>query len=155
MSLAIVRSGTWEWALFFHVLGALLLVGGLFTVAVTAVLADRRRQLESTIALRRLSLRAFLFLVIPSFVLMRVAAEWVRSEDGFADDTDWIGIGYMISDAGVLVLVVLGILAWRSLRQAERRGQTTPLIARTFTVLAPLYLLALLVAVWAMTTKPD
>jgi hypothetical protein len=155
MMLAIVRSGAWEWALFFHVLGALLLVGGVVLVSVAAVTSARDLPVDSAVALRRLGFRALLFVVIPSFVLMRLAAEWVRSEDGFADDTEWIGIGYMVSDAGVVVLIALALLGWRSLRHAERTGRAVSLVARANAVLAPAYLLALLIAVWAMTTKPD
>jgi hypothetical protein len=136
MILALVREGAWEWALFFHVTGSLVLIGslGLFVAA-------------SASGLTRLAFRTVLLAVIPSFVLMRVSAEWVRSEDPFPDDLDWIDLGYVISDAGVVVLVALAVLAFFGAR--GRR-----FAARAQAVVAPLYLVALLVAVWAMTTKP-
>ena len=138
MTLALMRDGAWEWALFFHVTGALVLIGALALF----VAASFR-------GLRRLAFRTMLVAVIPSFLVMRITAEWVRSEDPFPDDLGWIGLGYVISDAGVLVLIALAVLAWLS----SRRG--AGLAARIQTIVGPLYLVALLVAVWAMTTKPD
>jgi hypothetical protein len=134
--LAIVRDGAWEWALFVHVAGALVLIGslGLFVAA-------------SAAAMTRLAFRTILLAVIPSFILMRLSSEWVRSEDPFPDDQDWIDLGYVISDAGVVVLVALAVLAFFG-----ARGRRFALRAQT--VVAPLYLVALLVAVWAMSAKP-
>lgn len=151
---ALVRSGPWEWALLFHVLGALLLVGGMVLVAFTALATGRSAQ-PAALVLRRLAFRVLVLVVIPSFVLMRVTAEWVRSEDAFPDDTGWIGIGNVVSDAGLPVLLALTSLAWLSARRAASGRETGTLVARASAVLGPLYLLALLVAVWAMTTKPD
>jgi hypothetical protein len=138
LTLALIRDGTWEWALFFHVTGALVLIGAL-ALFVAATFGG----------LRRLAFRTMLFAVIPSFILMRGSAEWVRSEDPFQDELDWLTIGYLISDAGVIVVIALAVLAWLS----SRRG--AGIAARIQAVLGPAYLVALLVAVWAMTTKPS
>lgn len=153
--LAIVRSGNWEWALFFHVLGALVLVGGMTLVVTAALAAARTDRLEGSFALRRLTFRTLVFFVLPSFVLMRGTAEWVRTEDGFADDVTWINLGYIVTDMGLLVLLALLVLGWRSARAAARGDVRAPLSGRILSVLAALYLVALLVAMWAMTTKPD
>jgi uncharacterized membrane protein len=156
--LALVRSGGWEWALLFHVLGAFLTVGGMTLVSAAAIAAGR----SGSFPLRRLAFRALLLVVLPAFILMRVAAEWVRSEDPFPDDLGWIGVGYIVTDAGVVVLLAMLVLGWlnaRVARRAEPPDHATepraPVSTRILSVLAPLYLLALLVAVWAMTTKPD
>jgi uncharacterized membrane protein len=156
--LALVRSGAWEWALLFHVLGAFLTIGGMTLVSAVALAAGRSGSLE----LRRLTFRALLVVVLPAFVLMRVAAEWVRSEDPFPDDLGWLGVGYIVTDAGVVLLLAMLVLGWlnaRAARRAEPRDHAAapraPFTTRILAVLAPLYLLALLVAVWAMTTKPD
>lgn len=152
--LALVRSGNWELALFFHVLGALLLIAGMALVVSATLFAGRSRDPLGAVAFRRLTWKTLVLLVLPSFVLMRATAEWVRTEDGFADDLTWINIGYMVTDMGAVVLLALLFLGWRSARTGER-GETRPLSARILSVLAPLYLVALLVAMWAMTTKPD
>ena len=152
--LALVRSGPWEWALLFHVLGALILIGGLALVVATSLAAERA-QAGSSLALRRLTFRTLVLVVVPSYLLMRISAEWVRSEDAFPDDTAWLDVGYIVTDAGILVLLALLVLGWLSARRAARGDTGTPVSARIVSVLAPLYLVALLVAVWAMTTKPD
>lgn len=154
MMLAIMRSGTWEWALFFHVLGALVLIGSVAVVSAAPLVAGRGRP-DGAVALRRLAFRTLLFLVVPSFVLLRATAEWVRGEDGFADEVAWINVGYIVTDAGLIVLLVLIFLGWRSARAAARSEGGPPLSGRILSVVAPLYLVALLVALWAMTTKPD
>ena len=154
--LTIVRSGAWEWALLFHVTGALVLVGGMVLLVVAALTAERHDSPESILTLRRLGLRTLLVVVVPAFVLMRVSAEWVRSEDAFADDVGWIGMGYVVSDLGLVVLIALTLLSWRSVRGAFANGGTRRNVAaRAYTVLASVYLLALLATTWAMTTKPD
>ncbi len=154
MTLALLRSPGWEWALLFHVVGALLLVGGMTLVTVVAVRGTLSAASERAVALRRLGLRAMLFLVIPSFLLTRISGEWVRSQDAFPDDQAWIDIGYTVTEPGALIIAAATLLAWRATRTAERTGSTTSLSGRLFAVLPALYLVALLVAVWAMTTKP-
>jgi hypothetical protein len=120
-----------------------------------AFAAERSDRPDGALALRRLTFRTLLFLVVPSFVLLRATAEWVRGEDGFADDVAWIAVGYIVTDAGLIVLLALVFLGWRSARSAARSEGGTPLSGRILSVVASLYLFALLVATWAMTTKPD
>ena len=151
--LALVRDSGWELALFFHVLGALLLTGGLALVTLLAFAARRQTDAEALARWRRTILRTLLFLVVPAYLLTRIAAEWVRSEDAFPDDETWIDIGYLVTDIGLLVLVALLLFAWRSSRLATR-GIESRIAPRAVQVLAPLYLAALVVAVWAMSTKP-
>jgi 4-amino-4-deoxy-L-arabinose transferase-like glycosyltransferase len=141
---AIVRPDAWNLPLFVHVLGAVLLVGTL--VVVLAVSAGAARGGESVAVLSRLSFRALLIGVLPSYIVMRAGAEWVASEEAVGDPT-WVGIGYMTSDVGLLLTLIAIGLAWR----ASRRGTS----ARAVTVLAAVLLLAFAVAIWAMTTKPD
>jgi hypothetical protein len=153
--LAILRTGAWEWALFFHVLGALLLVGSVLMVSVAAVASLRSQTAEPAVALRRVGFRTLAFVVVPSYLLTRLTAEWVRSEDAFPDDMAWIDIGYIVTDSGLILLVALLVLGWFSLRQVRGGASARTVLARAYAVVAPLYLVALLVAVWAMTAKPD
>ena len=154
LPLAILRSADWEWALLFHVLGAFLVVGAIAAVVALALAAERSEAVDEAAALRTLALRVLLLAVLPSYVLMRVTAEWVRSEDPYPDDLTWLGIGYIVTDVGVPLLVVVTILAWLGARRTRRDGTLHPLTARIALALAGIYLLALLVAAWAMTTKP-
>ena len=153
--IAIVRSGSWEVALLFHVLGAFLLVGAMALVVTATLASGRAAGPASVVASRRLVFRILLFVAVPSFLLMRLTAEWVRTEAPFPDDAAWMGVGYLVTDAGVLVLLALVILGWLSVRRARRGGVGPSFATRALAVLAPLYLVALLVVTWAMTTKPD
>jgi hypothetical protein len=86
---------------------------------------------------------------------MRVGAEWIYSKEGFGDeDPDWIGIGYITADLGLLLLLITLIvtgIANRRLRGAE--GGTSTL-ARVGAVLTSILLAAYVVAMWAMSAKP-
>ncbi len=131
--------------LFVHVLGATLLFGAL--LAVTTLAFASTRIVEHGPLLRRLAFTVMLAGVWPSYVLMRVGAQWVLSHEGLDDDPPgWVGVGFLVSDAGILVLLVLTLLGWLGLRR--------PRLGMWFAGLAAIYLLALGVAVFAMSAKP-
>jgi hypothetical protein len=147
--LAIARPDSWDLPLFVHVAGAMLLVGMLVVVLVASAGALRRG--DGAAALARLSFRSLLLGVLPAYLVMRVGAEWIASEQAVGDPT-WVGIGYATADGGLLFTIVAIVLAWR----ASRRGAEGPGgMGRAVVVLAGLLLLAFLVAVWAMTAKPS
>jgi uncharacterized membrane protein len=149
----LIRYSEWETPLFFHVLGAMLLVGGMFVVSAALVLAWRAKDEGDAAALTRFAYRALFFLVLPAFLLMRIAAQWVLSKSPWDGDDDqtWIGLGFLISDIGALLLIVSLVVAGIRLRRADSGGGTS---ARVVTVVTLLLLAAYLVAIWAMTTKP-
>jgi hypothetical protein len=147
--LAIARPDSWDLPLFVHVAGAMLLVGALTVVLVASAAALRRG--DGTAALARLSFRSLLLGVLPAYIVMRIGAEWIASEEAVGDPT-WVGIGYMTADGGLLLTLIAIVLAWR----AARRGPDGPGgMGRAVVVLAAVLLLAFLVAVWAMTAKPS
>jgi hypothetical protein len=147
--LAIARPDSWNLPLFVHVAGAMLLVGALVVVLVASAGALRRG--DGTAALARLSFRSLLLGVLPAYIVMRIGAEWIASEEAVGDPT-WVGIGYATADGGLLLTIVAIVLAWR----AARRGADGPGgMGRAVVVLAGVLLLAFLVAVWAMTAKPS
>ena len=154
MAVAIVRPLEWEWALLVHLLGAFLLVGAMVAVVIAALASTRAAEAEAAVVPARVGFRTLLFVVWPSFIVMRLAAEWVRSESGYPDEADWIGIGYIVSDAGLLVLLVLTLPGWLGLRRLRQGGLARPVTLRILAVLASVYLAALMVAIWAMTAKP-
>jgi hypothetical protein len=93
---------------------------------------------------------------IPAYIVMRVGAEWAASKEHLGDSKDaWVGIGYLVSDAGVLLLVVATICAGVAAKRARgaEDGSGTGLVT-TALALSSLVLVGALVAVWAMTTKP-
>jgi hypothetical protein len=149
MMVAVVRPDSWDLPLFLHVAGAMLLVGAL--VVVVATMAAALRSGDGVEVLTRLGFRTLLIGVIPAYLLMRVGAEWIASEENVPDDVGWIGIGYGVADGGLLLTLIAAVLAWR----AARRGAAGPGgLGRAVFVLAAVLILAYGVAIWAMTTKP-
>jgi hypothetical protein len=146
---AAIRPDSWDFPLFVHVAGAMLLVGALGVVAATSAAALRRG--DGVEVLTGLAFRTLLIGVIPAYILMRAGAEWIASEEDVPSDIDWIGIGYSVADGGLLLTLIAAVLAWR----AARRGAAGPGAAgRLVLVLAAVLILAYGVAIWAMAAKP-
>ena len=152
--LGAIRADSVNFPLFLHVLGAMLLVGTLLGVGL-AIAIDWRRQ-DGTTGLTRLGLRTLLLGVVPAYVLMRIGAQWTESRENLPEpvvDSTWLGIGYITADAGavlILLSVILAAIGLRRLRDGRGGG-----LARAVGVISILLLAAYVVAVWAMTTKPD
>jgi hypothetical protein len=139
-------------ALLVHVLGATVLVGGLVTAA--AALAFARGEAQ----LLRLGYRALLVIAMPGYVLMRIGAQWVYSKEHWDDVPDkfvptWLGIGYLVADAGAVVLLAALIVGGIGVRRM-REGKGTGLLKATL-VLSLVLLAADVVAIWAMAGKPN
>jgi hypothetical protein len=150
MSLAAVRPDEWNLPLLVHVLGAMVFVGVL--AAVVVVLAVAARSDDRAGALR-LAFRTLLIGGLPSYIVMRGAADWVASEEDVPDDVTWINIGYMVTDIGLLVLIAITVLAGLAARRA-RRGDEPGGLVRPATVLTLVLIAGYAVALWAMTAKP-
>ncbi|MGI9111727.1 MAG: hypothetical protein ACR2GT_05980 [Gaiellaceae bacterium] len=150
--LAAIRPDSVNLPLFLHVLGAMLLMGSLLAVAVATALGWRRS--DDAAGLARFSLLTLLLGVVPSYVLMRIGAQWTEAEQSYPDDfaPAWIGVGYITADGGAFLTIVSIVLAAVGLRRL-RRGDGIRL-ARAVGVISILLLAAYLVAVWAMTAKP-
>ncbi len=146
--LAAIRPDAVNLPLFLHVLGAMLLVGCLFAVAFATMLG---RAPDRAPGMARFGLKTLLLGVLPSYILMRVGAQWVEAEQDYPDDFDpaWIGIGYITADIGALLILISAILAGVGLRRGNVR------LARIVGVVSVILLAAFLVAVWAMTAKPS
>jgi hypothetical protein len=131
--------------LFVHVLGATLLFGALLAVT-TLAYASTRIEAQGPM-LRRLAFTVMLAGVWPAYVVMRIGAQWVLSHEGLDNDPPgWVGVGFVVSDVGILVLLALTVLGWLGLRR--------PRLGGWFAGLASIYLVALGVAVFAMSAKP-
>jgi hypothetical protein len=147
MMLAVVRPDSWNFPLFLHVLGAIVLAGSTGAVTVLA-LATRKRSAQGPL-LSRLAFRTLIFVVAPSWIVMRVGAQLIANKE-FPDKTPgWVDVGLVVSEPGLILLIALGVLAWVSARRGGV-GRASMALA----ILAPVYLLALAVAWWAMSAKP-
>ena len=142
--LALLRPDSWNLPLFVHILGATILFGTTATVAITGFASRSRDDYREL--LRRVTSRTFLLGVIPAWVLMRVGAGWIAGKE-FPGDTKtpgWVDVGFIVSEPGALLLLVIGILL---LVRRQRVLLAVP-------VLAAIYVVALGVAWVAMSGKP-
>ena len=157
-ALATIRPDDWNVALFVHVLGAMIATGGLALSLAYLAGAWRSRSADSL----RAGFRALLYGAIPGYIVMRGAAQWIYSKEHLDDlptDPDWIGIGFIVTDAGLLFLLIATITSGVASRRALAGGggeaaQAGNASVRTTTVLVSLLLIAYVVAIWAMTAKP-
>jgi hypothetical protein len=149
--IAAIRPDDVNFPLFLHVLGAGLLVGMLFAVGFAVVLGWRRD--GDTLAFTRFGLRTLLIGVFPAYVLMRVGAEWTAAEEDLPGDPAWIGIGYITADAGAVFILISMILSGIGLVKLRKGGGVG--LGRAVGIISLLLLAAYIVAVWAMTAKPD
>ncbi len=140
--LAAIRPDSWNFPLFLHVLSAMVLVGAL-VLAVTAAAGENHR----------LAFRTLLFAAIPSWLVMRVTAQWLLSEEKLEEldpEPAWVGIGFMTSESTLLLLIAATVCAARARRRERGGGLRTATL-----VLLGIVLVAYVVAIWAMTTKPS
>ena len=149
--LATVRPDDWNFPLFLHVLGAMILVAGLVTGAAALFFA------RGDAKLLRLGFWSLMLVSFPGWVLMRLGAQWIYSKEGWdkvPDNLrpDWLGIGTAIADAGGLVLVITLIIGGIGVRRLDA-GNSSALLKATL-VLSVVLLAAYIVAVWAMAGKP-
>jgi hypothetical protein len=150
--LASVRPDGWNFPLFLHVLGAMILVGGLVAGASSLAFAKGENRLL------RLGYWSLLAVSLPGWILMRIGAQWIYSKEGWDDVPDkfipnWLDIGAVIADAGGLVLLVALVVGGIGMYRM-RDGKGSGLLKVTL-VLALVLLAAYVVAVWAMAGKPD
>jgi hypothetical protein len=150
--LAVVRPDSWNFPLFLHVAGAMALVASL-VVALWAIRIARERGDQPA---AQFAFRTLWRFTLPAYIVMRVGAQWIAGKEKLEDSDDaWIGIGFLTSDAGLLLLIIGLVLTGLMARRAKQgtsvagAGQL-----RAAGILAGILVLAYLVTIWAMTTKP-
>jgi hypothetical protein len=141
--LAILRPDSWDFPLFLHVLGATLVTGATAAAFILAVSSRRWPWMRLVLA------RTLLLATFPAWLLMRLAGEWINSRENIPDDPGWLGVGYIVGDGGLVLLVVAMILGAVSVRRPQRNWPVS-----TVAVLTGVYFVALIVAMVAMTGKP-
>jgi hypothetical protein len=151
--IALLRPDEWDFPLFVHVLGAMILVGGLLTGASTLAFA------RGETSFLQLGYWSLLAVALPGWVLMRIGAEWIYSEEDWdelpegVDEPGWLDAGFIIANFGGLVLLVTLVVGGVGVYQL-RAGRGAGLLKATL-VLALILLAAYVIAVWAMAGKPD
>jgi hypothetical protein len=142
--LALIRPESWNFPLFLHVLGATAVTGATAAAFVLAVSSRRWPWLRVVLA------RTMILVVFPAWVLMRLGGAWEDSRSSIGDGSTWLGIGYIVGDAGFVLLIVAMVLAAVGRRRPERGWPVSAVAAIT-----GVYLAALLVAMFVMTGKPS
>lgn len=160
---AAIRDGSVNFPLFLHVAGAMLLVGSLFTVAVSFALSRRAGAGAAGTArtdggLTRLTLKAVPYGVFPAYVLMRVGAQLTESAEDLpkeVEDSTWLGIGYITADLGALLVLASLIVAAIGLRRQRDGKGTGEGQARAVAIIGGLLVAVYIVTIWAMSAKPS
>lgn len=70
------------------------------------------------------------------------------------DPPSWIELGYAVSNPGLLLLIVATVLTGTGTRRTRRQAGGVTTLDRVATVLLAVSVVAYLMAIWAMTTKP-
>jgi hypothetical protein len=150
--LALIRDHNTILPLFLHIGGAMVLVGALALAAISLIAAWR----SGSPALIRRAYMALFYAALPGYIVFRAGAAWIADKEGLTDvkNVTWLDIGYSVSDMGAILLIASLVIGGISVRRMNRGGQPSPIAARIVTGLVSLVLIAYLVAVWAMTTKP-
>ncbi len=152
-ALAAIRPDSWNLPLLVHVVGAMVLVGGLLGSASALAYAGHQ------VTFLRLGYWSLLTVALPGWGVMRIGAQWIYSKEGWdelpegLDEPGWLTTGLIIADIGgpiLLVSLVVGGLAVYRLREGKGSG-----LLKATLVVSLVLLVAYVVAVWAMAGKPD
>jgi hypothetical protein len=147
--LAAIRPDSWNLPLFLHIAGATLTFGAVGTMAILSFAARGRVPGQAQL-LRRWALWTGLLAVVPAFLIMRIAAQWIADKEypGDAKTPGWLDVGFIVTEPGAILLLIMLILAWFAARRPSFRA------AAAVPWLASIYLVALGVAWFAMSAKP-
>ena len=154
----------YEVALFFHLLGVLLLAGGSTATAVLGIAASRTSTTRLIEQYTRLSATAERALIIPGAILLFAAGLWLVNEAGYGYGDGWLIAAYVIFAAAFTTgAFVLGpanmrvharaaVLLAEGTEESEelQRMAAAPLIA----ALGMLEHVAIVVFLWLMIAKP-
>jgi hypothetical protein len=150
--LAAIRPDEWNLPLFLHLIGAMVLVGAL--VLVVTSLAGARP--GGSVAAVRLGYRSLLLVALPAWLVTRVSAQWLASEENVDDDPPaWVDLGSTTTDTTFVLLVAATVCAGLAVRRVGREGGGGAGLQRAAVVLVGLSLVAYVVVIWAMATKPS
>jgi Kef-type K+ transport system membrane component KefB len=151
---AAIRPDDQSFALLLHLVGATVTFGALLTSATSLALA------RGDTRLLRLGYFSLLLVGLPGLILLRVAGGWLYSLQNWDDlpeefdEPTWLGIGFIVADGGgllfLLALALGGVGVYRL-----RNGKGGAGLLRVTMVIALILIVAYVVAVWAMTGKPN
>jgi hypothetical protein len=152
--LAAIRPDDQSFALLLHLVGATVVFGALLASATSLLLARGETRLL------RLGYFSLLLVGLPGLILMRLAGEWLYRQqqwdelpDQF-DEPTWLRIGFIVADwGGLLLLLALALGGIGIVRLRSGKGGAG--LLRATMVIALVLIVGYIVAVWAMTGKPN
>jgi hypothetical protein len=146
-----IRPDDFNIALFVHVLGAFTLVGTL-TLAAGYLFAARR---DGSLELTRLGYRTLLIGALPAYLVARIGAQWIADKEGLEDaDLAWVDVGYISTDAGLLVLIGATVAAGLAVRRAGSAEVGSGRGVAIAGWLVAFLIVVYAVVIWVMATKP-
>jgi hypothetical protein len=150
--LAAIRGSGQDFPVLLHIVGATVVFGALLASATSLALARGETRLL------RLGYFSLLLVGLPGLILLRLSAQWIYSKEGWDNVPDkfqptWLSIGFVVADYGGLLLLLALALGGVGVFRL-RSGKGTALLKVTM-IIALILILAYIVAVWAMTGKPN
>ena len=153
MTLLSIRPDSWNLPLLLHVGGAMALVASV-TVAAIALIQGWRTSDPTAASLKRFGAKTLLYAAIPSYFVMRIAAEWIASREHLENsNAAWLGEGFFVADVGGILLLIATIIANVAVRRAPDTGLGK--LAKVSAAISLILVAAYVFAIWAMTTKPS
>ena len=152
--LAAIRPDEQSFALLLHLVGATVVFGALLASATSLLLARGEARLL------RLGYFSLLLVGLPGLILMRLAGQWLydlQHWDDLPDQIDepaWLGIGFVVADWGGLLFLLSLALGGVGIHRLRQGKSATGLLNATM-LISVVLIVAYVVAVWAMTGKPD
>ena len=152
--LAAIRPDEQSFALLLHLVGATVVFGALLASATSLLLARGEARLL------RLGYFSLLLVGLPGLILMRLAGQWLynlQHWDDLPDQIDepaWLGIGFVVADWGGLLFLLSLALGGVGIYRLRQGKSATGLLNATM-LISLVLIVVYVVAVWAMTGKPD
>ena len=152
--LAAIRPDEQSFALLLHLVGATVAFGALLASASCLLLARGETRLL------RLGYYSLLLVALPGWILMRLAGEWLyrlQRWDDLPEQIDrpaWLTIGHIVADWGGLLFLAALVLGGLGIYRLRNNKSGTGLRKAT-TLIVLILIAAYVVAVWAMTGKPN
>src|SRR5262249_29215731 len=135
--IAMLRPHSWDFPLFLHVFGAMVLFGATLAAVALSYAGSRATTLSRSL------FWPLLGAALPAWVLMRVGAALIYNKEHntvFQKDPTWIGVGFAVAEPGLLILLLAtGFAYWW-----KRSGNVVAL--HVVAGLSTLYLILLAVA---------
>jgi hypothetical protein len=152
--IAALRPDEQSFALLLHLVGATVVFGALLASATSLLLSRGQTRLL------RLGYYSLLLVGLPGLILMRLAGQWLYNLQNWDDLPDqiaepaWLGIGFVVADWGGLLFLFSLALGGVGIYRLRQGKNATGLLNATM-VISLVLIVAYVVAVWAMTGKPD